>query len=104
MDAPVFFCFRRATPNGRSGPLLEEREKLSRGGAGESGERTDDVAVEKSDVAEPAEDLLERVRDLIVVGSVGLAAKNVLRDIPADQLERMRLQVERFGKAESEAL
>ena len=46
------------------------------------------------------EDLLERVRDLIVVGSVGLAAKNVLRDIPADQLERMRLQVERFGKAE----
>lgn len=46
------------------------------------------------------EDLLERVRDLIVVGSVGLAAKNVLRDIPADQLDRMRLQVERFGKAE----
>ena len=46
------------------------------------------------------EDLLERVRDLIVVGSVGLAAKIVLRDIPADQLERMRLQVERFGKAE----
>ncbi|CAB4691107.1 unannotated protein [freshwater metagenome] len=35
-----------------------------------------------------------------MVGSVGLAAKNVLRDIPADQLERMRLQVERFGKAE----
>ena len=46
------------------------------------------------------EDLLERIRDLIVVGSVGLAAKNVLRDIPQDQLDRMRLQVERFGKAE----
>ena len=46
------------------------------------------------------EDLLERVRDLIVVGSVGLAAKNVLRDLPQDQLERMRLQVEKFGKAE----
>jgi DNA polymerase-3 subunit gamma/tau len=43
---------------------------------------------------------LERIRDLIVVGSVGLAAKNVLRDIPQDQLDRMRLQVERFGKAE----
>ena len=46
------------------------------------------------------EDLLERVRDLIVVGSVGIAAKNVLRDIPADQLDRMRLQVERYGRAE----
>jgi DNA polymerase-3 subunit gamma/tau len=46
------------------------------------------------------EDLLERIRDLIVVGSVGLAAKNVLRDIPQDQIDRMRLQVERFGKAE----
>ena len=46
------------------------------------------------------EDLLERIRDLIVVGSVGIAAKNVLRDIPQDQLDRMRLQVERFGKAE----
>ena len=46
------------------------------------------------------EDLLERIRDLIIVGSVGQAAKNVLRDVPSDQLERMRLQVERFGRAE----
>jgi len=46
------------------------------------------------------EDLLERIRDLIVVGSVGLAAKNVLRDLPSDQLDRMRLQVEKFGRAE----
>lgn len=46
------------------------------------------------------EDLLERVRDLIVVGSVGPAARNVLRDVPQDQLDRMRLQVEKFGKAE----
>ncbi len=46
------------------------------------------------------EDLLERIRDLIVVGSVGVAAKNVLRDIPQDQLDRMRLQVERYGRAE----
>ena len=46
------------------------------------------------------EDLLERIRDLIIVGSVGLAAKNVLRDMPQDQLDRMRLQVEKFGRAE----
>jgi len=46
------------------------------------------------------EDLLERIRDLIIVGSVGQGAKNVLRDMPQDQLERLRLQVERFGRAE----
>jgi DNA polymerase-3 subunit gamma/tau len=46
------------------------------------------------------EDLLERVRDLIVLGSAGQAATKVLRDVPADQLERMRLQVEKFGRAE----
>ena len=46
------------------------------------------------------EDLLERIRDLIIVGSVGMAAKNVLRDMPQDQLDRMRLQVEKFGRAE----
>ena len=46
------------------------------------------------------EDLLERIRDLIIVGSVGTAAKNVLRDMPQDQLDRMRVQVEKFGRAE----
>ena len=46
------------------------------------------------------EDLLERIRDLIIVGSVGQGARNVLRDMPQDQLERLRLQVERFGRAE----
>jgi len=46
------------------------------------------------------EDLLERIRDLIIVGSVGQGARNVLRDMPQDQLDRLRLQVERFGRAE----
>lgn len=46
------------------------------------------------------EDLLERVRDLIIVGSIGQAAKGVLRDLPQDQLDRLRLQVEKFGRAE----
>ena len=46
------------------------------------------------------EDLLERIRDLIIVGSVGQAARGVLRDMPQDQLDRLRLQVEKFGRAE----
>jgi DNA polymerase-3 subunit gamma/tau len=60
----------------------------------------DKVIQSGQDPSRFVEDLLERIRDLIVVGSVGLAAKNVLRDVPSDQLERMRLQVEKFGRAE----
>jgi len=72
-------------------------------GAGDAAEvfsSVDRVIQSGQDPHRFVEDLLERIRDLIVVGSVGLAAKNVLRDIPQDQLDRMRLQVERFGKAE----
>jgi len=72
-------------------------------GAGDAAEvfaSVDRVIQSGQDPHRFVEDLLERIRDLIVVGSVGLLAKNVLRDIPQDQLDRMRLQVERFGKAE----
>ncbi|MBO0611058.1 DNA polymerase III subunit gamma and tau [Myceligenerans salitolerans] len=46
------------------------------------------------------EDVLERLRDLIVIGVSGDAADAVLRDLPADQLERMRTQAGRLGVAE----
>lgn len=47
------------------------------------------------------EDLLERVRDLIVVRSASAeVAAGVLRDVPADELERMRAQANAFGPAE----
>ena len=47
------------------------------------------------------EDLLERVRDLIVVRSASQeVAAGVLRDVPADELERMRAQSQSFGSAE----
>ena len=70
------------------------------GDAAEVFSSVDKVIQSGQDPRRFVEDLLERIRDLIVVGSVGLAAKDVLRDVPQDQLERMRLQVERFGKAE----
>ncbi|MBL8931213.1 MAG: DNA polymerase III subunit gamma and tau [Kineosporiaceae bacterium] len=46
------------------------------------------------------EDLLERLRDLLVVVAVPDGGHAVLRSLPADQLERMRGQAGRFGRAE----
>ena len=46
------------------------------------------------------EDLLERLRDLLVVAAVPDGTHAVLRDVAADQLERMRGQAGRFGAAE----
>ena len=43
------------------------------------------------------EDLLERLRDLIVVAAVREGAGQVLRHLPEDQIERMRRQAAAFG-------
>ncbi len=45
------------------------------------------------------QDLLERIRDLIVVGSTRGEAGHILRDIPEDQLERMNSQANHIGAA-----
>ncbi|QJW35691.1 DNA polymerase III subunit gamma and tau [Cellulosimicrobium protaetiae] len=46
------------------------------------------------------EDVLERLRDLIVIAVSGDEAQAVLRDQPADQLARMRAQAQNLGVAE----
>ena len=46
------------------------------------------------------EDLLERLRDLIIVAATADHASAVLRGIPQDQLERMSKQAAAFGQAE----
>ena len=46
------------------------------------------------------EDILERLRDLMLVSSVGNDAKAVLRGVSDEQLENMRVQASRFGAAE----
>lgn len=46
------------------------------------------------------EDLLERLRDLILVAATGANATAVLRGIPTDELERMQAQAKNFGSAE----
>ena len=42
-------------------------------------------------------DLLERLRDLIIIDALDDGAKSVLRNYPDDQLERMRSQASRIG-------
>jgi DNA polymerase-3 subunit gamma/tau len=45
-------------------------------------------------------DLLERIRDLMIVAALGdTSANSILRDMPDDQLERMRTQADRIGTA-----
>ncbi|WP_066584112.1 DNA polymerase III subunit gamma and tau [Cellulomonas timonensis] len=46
------------------------------------------------------EDLLERLRDLIVIAASGDAAAAALGDVPGDQLTRMRAQAAHLGAAE----
>ncbi|WP_426593377.1 DNA polymerase III subunit gamma and tau [Cellulomonas sp. McL0617] len=46
------------------------------------------------------EDVLERFRDLIVIAASGDAAEAALRDVPSDQLTRMRLQAGHLGASE----
>ena len=44
-----------------------------------------------------AQDLLERLRDLVIVNALDEGAKSVLRNYSDDQLERMRNQASRIG-------
>jgi len=46
-----------------------------------------------------AQDLLERLRDLIVLDAAPDAAHSIMRDLPDDQIDRMRGQAARFGSA-----
>jgi DNA polymerase III subunit gamma/tau len=47
-----------------------------------------------------AEDLLERLRDLIIVEAAPEGAASILSEHPADELERMRQQAAHFGATE----
>ena len=45
-----------------------------------------------------AQDLLERLRDLIVLEAIPQSAHSIFRELPSDQLERMQQQAARFGR------
>jgi DNA polymerase-3 subunit gamma/tau len=62
--------------------------------------KTIDLLVESGhDPRRFAFDLLERLRDLVIVEALDDAAKAVLRGYPEDQLSRMRSQAARIGSA-----
>ncbi|MFK3678313.1 DNA polymerase III subunit gamma and tau [Microbacterium sp. NPDC090218] len=80
--------------------LLDEIvDALAAGDAASAFPAIDRVVQTGQDPRRFVDDLLERLRDLIVIAAVGAGASAVLRGIAEDELERMRGQAEAFGAA-----
>ncbi len=81
--------------------LLDEViDALSARDAGGAFSAVDRVIQTGQDPRRFVDDLLERLRDLIVVGATGGEAASVLRGIPQDELDHMAVQATGFGQAE----
>ncbi|MGV8911488.1 MAG: DNA polymerase III subunit gamma and tau [Rhodoglobus sp.] len=81
--------------------LLDEViDALGSGDAAAAFSSVDRVIQTGQDPRRFVEDLLERMRDLIVVAATADHAASVLRGIPQDQLERMAQQAHMLGGAE----
>ena len=81
--------------------LLDEVTEAFSSGDGAAVFRAVDRVVESGhDPRRFAIDLLDRLRDLIVLSAVPDAGDTGLLDIPADALERLRAQTEKFGQAQ----
>ncbi|WAA65230.1 DNA polymerase III subunit gamma and tau [Microbacterium oxydans] len=80
--------------------LLDEIvDALAAGDAAAAFPAIDRVVQTGQDPRRFVDDLLERLRDLIVIAAVGAGASAVLRGIAEDDLERMRAQATAFGSA-----
>ncbi|WP_229404889.1 DNA polymerase III subunit gamma and tau [Micromonospora sp. NBRC 110038] len=82
-----------------SGLLDEMCDALAAGDGAAAYATVDRVAEAGHDARRFASDLLERLRDLIVLQQVPDAAGKGLIDGPADQIERMTAQAQRLGAA-----
>ncbi len=83
------------------GALLDEVvDALGARDAAASFAAVDRVVQTGQDPRRFVEDLLERLRDLIVVAATSDKAAAVMRGVPQDQLERMAAQAAAFGQAE----
>ncbi|WFE58465.1 DNA polymerase III subunit gamma and tau [Micromonospora sp. WMMD712] len=82
-----------------SGLLDEMCDALAAGDGAAAYATVDRVAEAGHDARRFASDLLERLRDLIVLQQVPDAAEKGLIDGPADQIERMTAQAQRLGPA-----
>ncbi|WP_194421749.1 DNA polymerase III subunit gamma and tau [Microbacterium abyssi] len=80
------------------GALLDEIvDALAAGDAAAAFPAIDRVVQTGQDPRRFVDDLLERLRDLIVIAAVGDGASAVLRGLAEDELSRMRAQAEAFG-------
>lgn len=80
--------------------LLDEIvEALAAGDAAAAFPAVDRVVQSGQDPRRFVDDLLERLRDLIVIAAVGDGASAVLRGLPADEMQRMLAQAASFGSA-----
>ncbi|MBW8764117.1 MAG: DNA polymerase III subunit gamma and tau [Microbacterium sp.] len=79
--------------------LDEIVDALAAGDAAAAFPAIDKVVQTGQDPRRFVDDLLERLRDLIVIAAVGAGAAAVLRGVAADELERMRGQAAVFGGA-----
>ncbi|MGC5171467.1 DNA polymerase III subunit gamma and tau [Microbacterium sp. DT81.1] len=77
--------------------LGEVVDAFSSGDASEAFQAVDRVVQTGQDPRRFVDDLLERLRDLIVIAATGQGAAAVLRGVPADELERMSRQANIFG-------
>src|SRR5690606_34842033 len=78
--------------------LLDEIvEALAAGDAAAAFPAVDRVVQSGQDPRRFVDDLLERLRDLIVIAAVGDGASAVLRGLPADEMDRMLAQAASFG-------
>nr|WP_201471349.1 DNA polymerase III subunit gamma and tau [Microbacterium hydrocarbonoxydans] len=80
--------------------LLDEIvDALAAGDAAAAFPAIDRVVQTGQDPRRFVDDLLERLRDLIVIAAVGDGASSVLRGLAEDDLARMRTQADSFGAA-----
>lgn len=78
--------------------LLDEIvDALAAGDAASAFPAVDRIVQTGQDPRRFVDDLLERLRDLIVIEAVGEGASAVLRGLPADELQRMHAQARAFG-------
>ena len=82
------------------GALLDEAVDALAAHDGSSLFKTIDRMIEAGqDPKRFAQDLLERLRDLVIVGAVDDNNSQVLKDLPVDQLDRIRTQAKLIGIA-----
>ena len=98
IDGEVSYATAVALLGYTDSALLDESVDALAGGDGAGAYRVVARMVESGhDPRRFVEDLLQRLRDLLIIAVAGDGARDVLSDAPADQFERMQLQAKNWG-------